>query len=99
MLWWSPLREICALAQWDERRAKKLIDDALVEMEGLTVSDPHSVLKVCRALAGKRVKQDAGLDAEVERIKRRSLEDRLRSEELEKKRREYAERQKAAGGN
>ena len=34
MLWWSPLREICALAQWDERRAKKLIDDALAEMNG-----------------------------------------------------------------
>ena len=100
VLWWSPLREICALAQWDERRAKKLIDDALTEMDGLTVSDPHSILKVCRAQAGKRVKQDAGLDAEVERIKRRSLEDRLRSEEIERRRREYyAKRQKAAGGS
>jgi len=98
MLWWTPLREICALAQWDERRAKKMIDDALAEMDGLTVSDPHSILKVCRAQAGKWSRRNAALDEEVERIKRDSLAWRLQSDARERRRKEYAERQKAAAG-
>ncbi len=50
-LWWSPIREICVMAEWDVNRAKQLISSAVIKLEGMTISDPNSILKTCRALA------------------------------------------------
>ena len=55
-LWWNPIREICALGEWDENIARKLVTQAVEKLEGLTVSDPNSILKTCRALAARGVK-------------------------------------------
>ena len=55
-LWWNPIREICALGEWDENIARKLVTQAVERLEGLTVSDPNSILKTCRALAARGVK-------------------------------------------
>jgi len=54
-LWWNPMREICELAEWDVARAQKIVDDALSKLDGMTVSDPNSILKTARAVAAKGV--------------------------------------------
>ena len=52
-LWFAPIREICSLANWKERHAKGLMNAAFMRLNGLTVSDPNSILKTCRAIAGE----------------------------------------------
>ena len=52
-LWWNPIREICELAHWDVPLANHIVDDALNELAGLTVSDPNSIIKTARAMAAK----------------------------------------------
>ena len=51
-LWWTPLREICELSQWDTSSIASLISASLAKMrEGkLTVSSPKSILKVARSV-------------------------------------------------
>src|SRR3990167_4285887 len=51
-LWWTPLREICDLGQWDTSSIASLISASLAKMrEGkLTVSSPKSILKVARSV-------------------------------------------------
>lgn len=53
-LWWNPIREICGLVEWDTGRAMALIDAALLRLDGLTVSDPHSIVKTARALVAEK---------------------------------------------
>ncbi len=96
-LWWGPIREICDLAGWDERRALRLVDEALKEMEGLTVSDPHSIIKVCRAVAARGHQEERAFEAVLDRIRRRSEQDRIDSEERERRRHEYRRQQGQAG--
>ena len=52
-MWWNPIREICELANWDVTLAKQIVDDALKELTGLTVSDPNSIIKTARSVAAK----------------------------------------------
>lgn len=52
-MWWSPIREICELAHWDVPLANRIVDDALNELAGLTVSDPNSIIKTARAVAAR----------------------------------------------
>ena len=54
-LWWAPIREICGLVEFDERRAIALVDAALLQLKSLTVSDPNSILKTARAIAAQQV--------------------------------------------
>jgi hypothetical protein len=49
--WWNPIREVCELSGYDLEKAKKLVDESLSRLEGLTVSDPHSIIKTARAVA------------------------------------------------
>ena len=52
-LWWNPIREMCEGAEWDIDRAKRLIDLTLAKMDGLTVTDPNSILKTSRAVVAE----------------------------------------------
>ena len=52
-LWWNPIREICGLVEHDMPQVNRLIDESLVRLKGLTVSDPNSILKTARAIAGE----------------------------------------------
>lgn len=57
-LWWAPLREMCELASWNEARAKDILYAAVKQLQAksLTISDPNSILKTCRALAGSQAR-------------------------------------------
>lgn len=54
-LWYGPLREVCALAQWDYRRVHELIDAACARLRKVdyTICDPNSIIKTVRALAAE----------------------------------------------
>jgi len=52
-LWWNPIREICGLADYDMEQVNKLISESVTRLQGLTVSDPNSILKTARAIAGE----------------------------------------------
>ena len=52
-LWWNPIREICGLVEHDMPQVNRLIDESLVRLKGMTVSDPNSILKTARAIAGE----------------------------------------------
>jgi hypothetical protein len=47
-LWWSPLSEIGELACWDVDTGREIIDEALKELAGLSVTDPNSIIKTAR---------------------------------------------------
>lgn len=53
-LWWNPIREICDLAGDDLNMVKRIMNLALQRMEGLTISDPNSILKTARAVAAEK---------------------------------------------
>lgn len=54
-LWWSPLRKILRLVDWDVGKAETLIDKAIGELDGrgLTVSSPKSVLNTAVGIHGR----------------------------------------------
>jgi hypothetical protein len=52
-LWWNPVKEILGMVDWDVGRAVRLVDASLDKLEGLTISDPNSILKTTRALAAQ----------------------------------------------
>jgi len=56
--WWNPIREICALSGWDVHKAQELVDQSLKRLDGLTVSDPNSILKTARAIAAEGAKAE-----------------------------------------
>jgi hypothetical protein len=58
-LWWNPIREICTLVEWDTGAAMRLMDATLARLDGLTVSDPHSIVKTARALVAERSRKPA----------------------------------------
>ena len=49
-LWWSPIDEFFELADEDAESGKRLIDTALVKLDGVTISDPNSILKTVRSV-------------------------------------------------
>lgn len=53
-LWWNPIKEICGLVEWDTGRALSLIDASISRLEGLTISDPHSIVKTARSLVAEK---------------------------------------------
>jgi hypothetical protein len=53
-LWWNPIKEICGLVEWDTGRATALIDASISRLEGLTISDPHSIVKTARSLVAEK---------------------------------------------
>lgn len=66
-LWWRPIREIAELTAWDVNAGMALIDRTLERLQGLTITDPNSILKTARALAA----QDAsGTSDTSERVAR-----------------------------
>lgn len=78
-LWYAPLREMLELAGGDVPKAKRLIDDALTKLEGLTISDPNSILKTARAIAAEGIRGPSSDDREqIERV----LREKERSEAL-----------------
>jgi hypothetical protein len=52
-LWWAPLREIAELAGWDVDVGRRLIDISLRRLDGMTVSDPNSIIKTARAVSAE----------------------------------------------
>lgn len=58
-LWWNPVREMLELSEWDIAAATRLMDDALARLEGLTVADPNSLLKTCRAIRAEERRRGA----------------------------------------
>jgi len=55
-LWWSPLREIAELSEWNEFYAKSLISRTVQQMrrDRLTISSPKSILNVAKAIHAER---------------------------------------------
>ena len=53
-LWWSPIREICELTEWNEQRACAIVSDVVKSLAGLTISDPNSILKTARATVAQQ---------------------------------------------
>lgn len=66
-LWYTPLREIAELSGWNCDVGRSLIDEALLELKGLTISDPKSILKTVRSIYAKR-KQGSGVDSTVAKL-------------------------------
>ena len=52
--WWNPIKELLTMTDYDVGRATALVDAALLRLEGLTVSDPHSLLKTARSLIAEK---------------------------------------------
>ncbi len=75
-LWWNPIAEICELAGWDVGAACKLIDAALEKMEELTVSDPNSIVKTCRAVAGEMALRRTSQERQVEQLREKLRRER-----------------------
>jgi len=75
-LWWGPIAEICELAGWDVGAACKLIDAALEKMEELTVSDPNSLIKTCRAVAGEMALRRTSQERQVEQLREKLRRER-----------------------
>lgn len=55
-LWWTPLRDIAVLAEWDEDYATELIDKTYDKMHGdnLAITCPKSIVNMARAMHGER---------------------------------------------
>lgn len=52
-LWWGPLREIAELAEWDVKGGQEIIDAAVLRLDGLTISDPKSILRTAYAIVAE----------------------------------------------
>ena len=58
--WWTPLREIAELADFDIGRAKILLEQALVRLDGrVTIEAPASILKTVRGEVATAKRGDA----------------------------------------
>ena len=77
-LWWAPLREIGDLAHWDVHIGERLIDRALEALDGLTVSDPNSIIKTVRSLSAEQGRASGADAEETERALLRARLDNLR---------------------
>ncbi|MBU2685791.1 MAG: hypothetical protein KKF27_21330 [Gammaproteobacteria bacterium] len=53
-LWWNPLREIAEKASFDLAVGKDVIDESLMALKSVNITDPNSILKTARAIADKR---------------------------------------------
>lgn len=54
--WWQPLRRIAQLCEWDERKAKGLIDAALLSLANITVVSPKSIVGTAEGIIGERAR-------------------------------------------
>ncbi len=83
--WWTPLRTIAELANWNQAEAERLIEDAfkLLRSKGFLIEAPQSILKTVTALAaGQTAGKPTALDllkqdfqqneAEIEEARRAS---------------------------
>lgn len=76
-LWWAPLREIGELAGWNVHDGKRLIDRALEALDGLTVSDPNSIIKTVRSLKAEQGRAAIGIDDEAQAVLQRMERDKM----------------------
>jgi len=53
-LWWGPIRKICEINDYDLVASKEMVSDALERLRDVTVTDPNSIVKTCRALDAER---------------------------------------------
>jgi hypothetical protein len=49
-LWWGPIDEVFELSGEDAESGKRLIDTALLKLNGVTISDPNSIIKTVRSV-------------------------------------------------
>lgn len=54
--WWQPLRRIAQLCEWDENKAKGLIDAALLSLANITVVSPKSIVGTAEGIIGERAR-------------------------------------------
>lgn len=54
--WWQPLRRILDLCDWDEDKAKGLVDAALMRLADLTVVCPQSIVGTAEGIIGERAR-------------------------------------------
>jgi len=76
-LWWTPLREIGDLAGWNVHDGERLIDRALEALDGLTISDPNSIIKTARSLKAEHTRAAIGNDDEAQAVLQRMERDRM----------------------
>ena len=57
--WVTPLREIYKKADGDMGRAKALIQEALADLDGMTIEAPASILKTVKGIVAKEKRGDA----------------------------------------
>jgi len=52
-LWWSPIREMAELCEWNRERSMKLMDLTVAHLKksGMTVSSPKSIVNTAKAVA------------------------------------------------
>lgn len=77
-LWWEPMRLIAQKVNWDLERGKLIIDRALEKLEGLTITDPNSILKTALALADRDEHGDSDVAEALARQQQRLQEDEWR---------------------
>ena len=55
--WWMPLREIAELSEWNEKRAKWLIEKSIIRLresqQNISIGDPRSIKKTAFAIFGE----------------------------------------------
>ena len=55
--WWGPLREIAELSEWNEKRAKWLIEKSIIRLresqQNISIGDPRSIKKTAFAIFGE----------------------------------------------
>jgi DNA-binding MarR family transcriptional regulator len=68
--WWRPLETIGELADWDMAKARRLIDRALDQMEGLHVVAPRSVVNMANAMAAEETRLTAEQRRHFDRLRR-----------------------------
>jgi len=57
--WYNSIREICSKSDWDPLEAIRVVDEALHRLDGLTLSDPHSIIKTARAIIAEKRRASA----------------------------------------
>lgn len=51
--WWQPLRRIAQLCDWNEDKARRLIDAALLSLRNITVVSPKSIVGTAEGIIGE----------------------------------------------
>lgn len=56
-LWWGPIDEVFELSGEDAESGKRLIDASIERLNGVTVSDPNSIIKTVRSIYAEAKRQ------------------------------------------